>query len=83
MVGNQFPLVFQSVEPDEFQNAVAANVVVCAESKSKVAVTSSNDVCGFLKNLNLVFMLILIGPRRGHKPFGRGCCEKCEHRVKS
>jgi len=34
VVGNQFPLVFQSVEPDEAQVALPAKVVLGAESKS-------------------------------------------------
>src|SRR5205814_9191056 len=80
---NQLPLVFQSVEPSEIHEASSAKVTLCIESKSKVAVARSNDVCDFLEKLNLVFMLNLHWPRRRHKPFGRGCWEKCTHHVKS
>src|SRR5439155_23156089 len=59
---NQLPLVFQSVEPSEIHDASSAKVALCIESKSKVAVARSNDVCDFLKKLNLVFMLILHWP---------------------
>ena len=59
VVGDQFPLVFQSVEPDEFHVPLSAKMALCIETKSKVAVARSNDVCGFLEKLKLVFMLIL------------------------
>src|SRR5438477_1790426 len=59
---NQLPLVFQSVEPSEIHDASSAKVTLCIESKSNVAVASSNDVCDFLEKLNLVFMLILHWP---------------------
>src|SRR5262249_5453246 len=55
----QLPLAFQSVEPDEFHVASSAKMALCIDSKSKVAVARSNDVCGFLEKLKLVFMVSL------------------------
>jgi len=47
------PLVFQSVDRDESHVGPTAEIVVCAESKSKANVARSNDVW-FLEKLKLV-----------------------------
>lgn len=55
---DQFVPVFQLTEPGLRSHVpLPAKVAHCIESKSKVAVARSNDVCGFLEKLNLVFIL--------------------------
>src|SRR5207249_2000052 len=58
VLGVQSVAVFQS-EPVSFHAALPAKVLLRAANKSNVTVARSNDVCGFLEKLNLVFMLIL------------------------
>ena len=75
-------MVFQSVEPSEAHVPSSAKVPHCIESKSKVAVASSNDVCGFLEKLNLVFILILEWPAATPQTLWAWMLEKCGHQVK-
>jgi hypothetical protein len=61
VLGVQSELVFQS-EPVSFHAALPAKMALCVESKSRATIARSNDVCGFLEKLNLVFILILEWP---------------------
>jgi hypothetical protein len=60
---DQFVPVFQSLVPGLRSHVpLPAKMALSIETKSKVTVARSNDVCDFLKKLNLVFMLILHWP---------------------
>jgi hypothetical protein len=56
VAGTQFEPRFQFVELPEIHVPLSAKVAHRIESKSKVAVATSNDVCDFLEKLNLVFI---------------------------
>src|SRR4029453_11113928 len=80
---DQFVPVFQLPEPGLRSHVpLPAKVAHCIESKSKVAVARSNDVCGFLEKLNLVFILILHWPTATPQTLWARMLEKCGHQVK-
>jgi hypothetical protein len=80
---DQFVPVFQTpVAGLRSHVPLPAKVALCIESKSNVAVATSNDVRGFLEKLNLVFMLIFHWPTATPQTLWARMLEKCGHQVK-